>query len=261
MIGGDGNDTFTVDDGGDLVFESSGGSSGSADLVNSSVAFSLGDNVENLTLTGVSGVNGTGNASDNIINGNTGTNTLSGGDGNDTLDGGNDAVADILNGGNGDDVLIWHGSVDTYNGGNESSSNLLSATNHGDVLNVSGVASVDFTSIGDATIEDVETIRTTGGGVNTITLNASDVINDFEGGTINPTGGGWGSAAALVVERDAGDVVNLTGGGWFDASANGAGSVPAGYTLFVHVSSGAVPNVNEDAYVLIQGTSASVNLS
>ena len=45
-------------------------------------------NVENLTLTGTSGINGTGNALDNIITGNTGSNVLTGGGGNDTIDGG-----------------------------------------------------------------------------------------------------------------------------------------------------------------------------
>ena len=49
------------------------------DLVNSSVTFTLGANVENLTLTGVGNISGTGNTLNNIIIGNTGANAINGG--------------------------------------------------------------------------------------------------------------------------------------------------------------------------------------
>jgi trimeric autotransporter adhesin len=45
----------------------------------------LGNNLENLTLTGASVINGTGNALDNILSGNGAANVLAGGEGNDTL--------------------------------------------------------------------------------------------------------------------------------------------------------------------------------
>ena len=51
------------------------------DLVESSVTFTLGANVENLNLTGLLAINGTGNTLANIIHGNGGANVLSGGDG------------------------------------------------------------------------------------------------------------------------------------------------------------------------------------
>ena len=54
------------------------------DSVNASVTYTLSDNVENLTLTGTSAINGTGNASDNVLTGNSGANSLTGGAGNDT---------------------------------------------------------------------------------------------------------------------------------------------------------------------------------
>ncbi|MBA3755535.1 MAG: hypothetical protein H0X02_04615 [Nitrosomonas sp.] len=44
-------------------------------------------NVENLTLTGVLAINGTGNGQANKITGNSANNQLVGGVGNDTLDG------------------------------------------------------------------------------------------------------------------------------------------------------------------------------
>ena len=64
----------------------------------------LSVNVENLTLTGNSVINGTGNALDNVIVGNSQINTLIGDDGNDTLDGG--AGVDSMVGGLGNDTYV-----------------------------------------------------------------------------------------------------------------------------------------------------------
>ena len=102
LLGGDGNDTYIVDDVGDTVTEAA--DEGVADLVQSSVAFTLGDNIENLTLTGSAIIAGTGNGSDNIITGNGVANTLTGGAGDDRLDGG--LGADKLLGGEGNDTYI-----------------------------------------------------------------------------------------------------------------------------------------------------------
>ena len=57
------------------------------DQVNSSASYTLGANVENLTLTGIAGISGNGNDLANKITGNAGDNFLSGNDGNDTLTG------------------------------------------------------------------------------------------------------------------------------------------------------------------------------
>jgi hypothetical protein len=103
LIGGLGNDTYIVDNIGDLVTETSTLAT-EIDTLNSSVTYILGNNVENLVLTGTSAINGTGNALNNTLTGNSGKNTLNGGTGNDILDGG--IGADSLVGGVGNDTYI-----------------------------------------------------------------------------------------------------------------------------------------------------------
>jgi len=100
MTGGVGNDLYFVDNAGDSVVELGGEGT---DTVSSSISYTLGDNVENLVLTG-SATNGTGNGLDNVITGNSVANTLSGGAGNDRLVGG-DGV-DSLIGGLGNDIFV-----------------------------------------------------------------------------------------------------------------------------------------------------------
>lgn len=104
MQGLAGNDTYVVNHLGDIVVEAL---SEGADLVQSSISYTLTDNVENLTLTGNTAINGTGNALDNILIGNGAANTLTGGAGNDTLDAGeNYGVVDRLYGEAGDDTFL-----------------------------------------------------------------------------------------------------------------------------------------------------------
>jgi Ca2+-binding RTX toxin-like protein len=95
LIGGTGNDIYVVDSITDVITENAGQGT---DTIQSSVTFSLTalPNIENLTLTGATAINGTGNSGNNVLTGNTGNNTLTGGGGSDTFNGG--AGADILTG-------------------------------------------------------------------------------------------------------------------------------------------------------------------
>ena len=192
-----------------------------------------------------------GNLAD-VLNGGAGIDALAGGTGNDVLDGGNDTDADILSGGAGEDTLVWRGADDIYGGGADLFNAKTGAA--GDVLDASGATSIDFTTIDDGKIEDVETIRMNGGAGTAITINASDVITDFEAGALNPDGAGpggnYGLGPILRVDGDAGDSLNLTGGDW--SVATGSSGTPAGYTLYVHESGGGLPGAAEDAYVLVQ---------
>ena len=101
MDGGAGNDTYVVDSLSDTVTELAGQGT---DTVSTGLTYTLGDNVENLTLTGTEDINGTGNALNNVITGNSGNNVLMGLEGNDTLNGGEGP--DTMTGGTGDDIYV-----------------------------------------------------------------------------------------------------------------------------------------------------------
>lgn len=102
MEGGLGNDTYEVDSAFDVVLEAA---DAGIDTVESSITYSLGGNVENLTLTGTAAIDGAGNALDNILTGNSGVNVLDGGTGADTLVGGRGN--DTLSGGAGNDRYVF----------------------------------------------------------------------------------------------------------------------------------------------------------
>ncbi|KQP75794.1 hypothetical protein ASF60_23195 [Methylobacterium sp. Leaf113] len=85
MYGGFGNDTYVVDSTGDVVTEFA---DEGMDRVLSSVSYTLGGNVENLSLASSAALSGTGNVLANSIVGNAGANLLDGKFGADTLTGG-----------------------------------------------------------------------------------------------------------------------------------------------------------------------------
>src|SRR5207344_814623 len=98
MSGGAGNDIYTVDSAGDVVTEAL---NAGTDKVFSSIEYTLTANVENLELTGIADLNGTGNALANLLTGNSGVNILMGGAGNDTyiVQNDTDSVVENLNAG------------------------------------------------------------------------------------------------------------------------------------------------------------------
>ena len=111
MTGGAGSDTYVVNVLGDRVVETAGVGS---DTVLSAVSYTLGANLERLTLTGAA-ANGAGNTLANVLTGNAGANRLSGSGGNDTLRG--LAGSDTLLGGAGADVLEGGVGRDQLTGG------------------------------------------------------------------------------------------------------------------------------------------------
>lgn len=121
MEGGKGNDLYYVDNAGDQVVEKVGEGT---DLVIATVSHTLAANVENLTLQGLTGMVGGGNALANTIVGGLGNDSLYGMDGNDKVYAsvGNDLVGgsngnDLLRGESGNDTLYGDANNDTLDGG------------------------------------------------------------------------------------------------------------------------------------------------
>ena len=102
MLGGAGNDSYVVQATGDVVTENL---NEGTDTVRSSITYMLGENVENLTLTGATAIHGTGNGLANVLAGNGAANMLRGANGNDQLRGnaGNDTY--LFGRGEGQDVV------------------------------------------------------------------------------------------------------------------------------------------------------------
>ena len=92
MSGGAGNDTYIVDNVGDVVIENVGQGN---DTVFASVNFGFPANVETLVLQGGADLQGFGNGRVNSIIGNTGNNLIDG-----------DAGADVMSGGAGNDIYF-----------------------------------------------------------------------------------------------------------------------------------------------------------
>jgi Ca2+-binding RTX toxin-like protein len=149
MIGGAGNDTFVIDNVGDTVTEQA---NGGIDTVQSGIGYTLGDNLENLTLTGTADIDGTGNGLNNILTGNTGANTLSGGDGNDTLNGG--TGTDHMIGGAGNDTYYVDNAGDTVteqaSGGTDTVQSGISYTLGDYVENLGLTGSANINATGNA---------------------------------------------------------------------------------------------------------------
>lgn len=110
MAGGLGDDVYIVNHTGDVVTELAGQGT---DVVYASVDFTLGANLENLTLQGGAGSRGTGNELANIIQGNSAANILDGGGGNDTLRGGEGDDEYVFGRGSGQDIVEESGSGTT----------------------------------------------------------------------------------------------------------------------------------------------------
>jgi trimeric autotransporter adhesin len=104
LSGGIGSDTYYIDSLEDVLGYESIYDAGIDHVISAITMDSLAGGYDNLTLTGVAALNGTGNTLANVITGNSAANTLTGLEGNDTLDGG--LGDDTLLGGAGDDIYV-----------------------------------------------------------------------------------------------------------------------------------------------------------
>jgi len=219
LTGGAGNDTFVFDSVGDQAIELA---DEGIDTVLSSVGVTpLGDNIENVTLTGATATSATGNTLNNKIIGNGLANTLSGGDGNDTLTGG--LGNDILIGGAGNDAFTFEaGDTGTINGGTDT-----------DTLLFTGSAqTLNLTSALDSRYVDLEVIDLTGSGNNSLTLTPTGVVAFSD------------TTHKLVVDGNVGDVLTSIAQSWVSTGTESIGAVL--YATFTHAASGAGLWVDSD---------------
>src|SRR5262245_14535130 len=122
MRGGAGNDTYFVDNGGDVVVENAGEGN---DAVFSTAHFALSANVETLVLQGSADLQGYGNDLANVLYGNTGNNILNGGGG-----------ADVMFGGLGNDVYFVDGGDGVMENANEGTDTVFSTVHYALSANV-----------------------------------------------------------------------------------------------------------------------------
>jgi Ca2+-binding RTX toxin-like protein len=222
LRGGTGNDSYVVDSASDVVTENA---NAGTDTVQSSVTIAaLATNVENLTLTGTTAINGTGNTLDNVLTGNSANNTLAGGDGNDTLNGG--AGNDTLQGGLGNDVFIVDSAGDIVTeavgaGLDEVRTALASYTLGTEIENLTFTGTAAFTGTGNGlanTMTGAAGDDTLNGGAGNDTLNGG-LGDDWISGGVgadNITGGdGYDTvdfqAAAVAIVLDRLVAANSTG--------------------------------------------------
>nr|CAD5974282.1 Mannuronan C5-epimerase AlgE3 [Planktothrix pseudagardhii] len=206
LKGSTGNDTYVVDNAGDIVTELA---SGGTDLIQSSVTYTLPGEVENLTLTGTTAINGTGNTLANIITGNTANNILNGSTGNDNLIG--SSGADQLLGGDGNDSLSGDAANDTLTGG-LGADKFIYNTNAAFATSAVGVDSItDFTiAQGDLIVLD----KTTFTSISSIAGTGFSVATEFAKVTTDALAA---TSAADIVYNTA------TGGLFYNQNGTAAG--------------------------------------
>jgi Ca2+-binding RTX toxin-like protein len=163
---------------GDVVVETSTLAT-EIDTVQASITYTLGANMENLTLIGTAAINGTGNGLNNILTGNAAANKLIGNVGNDMLNG--LSGSDTMIGGIGDDNYMIDVLTDVI------TENINEGT---DLVNVAIGSSGGTYALG-ANIENATLINTVAYNLNGNTLNnvlaGNAMANKLTGGAGNDT--------------------------------------------------------------------------
>ena len=241
MSGGAGDDTYVVDVAGDVVTELT---NEGTDTVQSAITYTLGANLENLTLTGSSAINGTGNTLDNILTGNSAANVLTGGTGNDTyVVGTSDTVTEQASAGT-DTVqssITWtlgsnlenltltgtsaiNGTGNTLNNvltGNSGVNVLTGGTGNDTYVVGTGDSIVENASAGTDTVQSSIT-WTLGSNLENLTLVGSSVINGTGNASNNALAGN--SANNILTGLGGNDTYQYSRGGGQDTVVDNSGT-------------------------------------
>ncbi|MEI8208659.1 MAG: hypothetical protein WCG16_05610 [Methylococcales bacterium] len=192
MTGGLGNDTYSVDNVNDVIIENDGEG---IDTVNSTISYSLdGTFLENLTLSGTSNINGTGNSAANTLTGNAGNNTLIGGAGVDTLIGGGGNDTYIVN-------VTATGALEDKVAGNTGL----------DTLQVVG-SSTNVTATTLTAAATIENVDITGTGSSLLNVTGNSLTNVLTGNAANNTlsDGGVGGLGDTLIGGLGNDTYTVT---------------------------------------------------
>ena len=199
LIGGTGDDGYVLDTLADTVVELA---DQGTDTIYTDLTYTLGANLENLTLTGTAVVDGTGNELDNVLTGNSAANVLIGLEGNDTLDGG--AGTDTLFGGTGNDTYVVDNTGDAVieNAGEGTdtakSSITYTLTDNVENLTLIGTAAIDGTG------NELDNVLTGNSAANTLAGLEGDDTLDGRAGADTLIGGAGNDT---YVVDNTGDVV------------------------------------------------------
>ncbi|NGZ06326.1 MAG: calcium-binding protein [Magnetococcales bacterium] len=183
MRGDAGDDIYIVDNLQDSITENPGSGN---DWVRSSISWTLGRHLENLTLIGTRAIHGMGNAFNNVLTGNNQNNTLTGGEGNDILSGADGK--DILWGGAGDDTLDGGMGTDRMYG--ESGDDIYIVDNSGDYISEGSATGTDLvrSSVTWTLMNNLENLTLTGtfpidgrGNSRANTLRGNNSVNTLHG--------------------------------------------------------------------------------
>jgi len=184
LVGGVGNDNYLLNNPLDIIVETSTLST-EIDTITIDANYTLGTNVENLTLIGTNNFNAAGNSIKNLITGNSGLNTISGDLGDDHLRGmdGNDSLI----GGGGNDILDLNGSAgnDTLDGGVGNDSYYID--NDNDIANETSTVAAEIdrviSSVNYSLGNNIEFLTLTGGVA--ITATGNQLNNWLVGNALN----------------------------------------------------------------------------
>jgi trimeric autotransporter adhesin len=258
LRGGAGNDRYLVG-AGDLAIEDAAGAAGGIDTVVSDVDFTLGANIENLTIVGTASIGVgndlankiIGNDEDNLLLGAGGADTLVGGKGNDSyvVDSAGDKIVELA----GDDADEVTSSVDfvlgaqlenlfltggSSKGTGNAKDNILRGSTGNDTLDgkggaddldgLSGDDTLIVDNLGDTTFDSIDGIdlvlssvsHAIGGGIDNLTLTGKAAISGIGNGNDNLLAGNGG---ANSLDGGAGSDT-LIGGAGNDTLTGGAAS-------------------------------------
>ena len=239
LVGGTGNDTYLVERTTDVMTESA---NEGIDAVMSSVAWTLGANVENLTLTGTASVAGTGNTLANVLTGNSGANRLDGGAGADTMAGGSGNDTYVV--GDAGDIVTELASA-----GTDTIEASLSWTLASDVENLVLTGTSAINGTGNAldnvlTGNSAANVLTGGAGNDTYVVGAGDTV-------VEAASAGTDTVQASVSWTLASNVENLvlTGGSAINGTGNAINNRLTGNSAANMLTGGA----GNDTYIVGAG--------